>query len=106
MQNFGGRGNEVTEAVNGELVRWTNSLRLLDTHPLEGVHHEIHSFLYHLHPRNHVWWGCFHGGWTACVLSLLSTWGIAAFWPFLVPSLSACIFLVLLLSVKPYVLLA
>ena len=31
IQNFGGKGNKVTDAVNGELVRWTRSLRSLGT---------------------------------------------------------------------------
>ena len=69
MQNFGEKTNEVTDAVKGEFVRWTNSSKSLDTCPLRGVHHEIHLFLHHLHLYDHVWWSCLCGGWTACVLS-------------------------------------
>ena len=72
----------------------------------KGVHHEIHLFLHHLHLRNHVWWSRIYDGWMTCILSLLFAWGIVNLRPFLVPSLSACSFLVFLLSVRPYVLLA
>ena len=76
-------------------------------HPsFEGVHHEVHPFLHHLHLRNHVRWSRICGGWTALVLSLWSTWGVATFQPFLIPPFSVGAFLVLLLSVKPRVLLA
>ena len=34
IRNFTRRGKEVTSAVNGELVRWTNSSKLVDTHPI------------------------------------------------------------------------
>ena len=34
IRNFGGRGNEVTDMVKGESVRWTKSSRSLDTSPL------------------------------------------------------------------------
>ena len=36
MRNLCGRGKELMEAVNGELVRLTRSSRLLDTHPLRA----------------------------------------------------------------------
>ena len=53
----------------------------------QGVHHEVHLFLHHLHLYNHVWWFCICDEWTTNVLSLLSAQGAAAFWSFLVPSL-------------------
>ena len=36
MQNFGERGNEVTNVVKGESVWWTKSSRSLNTHPLRA----------------------------------------------------------------------
>ena len=72
----------------------------------EGVHHEVHSFLHHLHLRDHVRWSSIRSGWTACILSLLSTLGVAAFRPLLVSSLRTGTFLVLLLGVKRRILLA
>ena len=39
--------------------------------PLEGTHHKFHSFLHHLHLRDHMWWCCICGGWTVGILSLL-----------------------------------
>ena len=72
----------------------------------EGVHHEVHPFLHHLHLCDHVWWSCVYGGWMTCILLLLFAWGVATLWPFLITSLSACTFLVLILSVRPCVLLA
>ena len=72
----------------------------------EGIHHEVQPFLHHLQLRDHVWWSRIYGGWTACILSLLSAWGVAAFQPFLIFSLSAGTVLVLLLSAKSCVLLA
>ena len=72
----------------------------------KGIHHEVHLFLHHLHLYDNVRWSHICDGWMARVLSLWSAWGIATFRPFLVPSLSAGAFLVLLLSVKPRVLLA
>ena len=71
----------------------------------EGVHHEIHPFLHHLHLREHVWWSCICGGWTVHVLSLLSTQGVATLQRFLVLSLSVCTLLVLFLSIRPCILL-
>ena len=62
--------------------------------PSEGVHHEVHPFLHHLHLCDYVRWSHICDKWTTCVLS------------FLVLSLSVCAFLIFLLSVKPYVLLA
>ena len=72
----------------------------------EGVHHEVHPFLHHLHLCDHMIWNRICGGWTAHVLSLWSAWGVATFWPFIVPSLSTDAFLILLLSIKPHILLA
>ena len=71
----------------------------------EGVHHEVHPFLYHLHLYNYVRWSRICDRWTAHVLSLWLAWGVATFLPFLVPFLNDSAFLVLLLSVKPRVLL-
>ena len=46
MRNFGGRGNEVTDAENGEFVQWTSSLRSLDTCHLRAfIIKSIHSFI-------------------------------------------------------------
>ena len=46
MRNFCGRGKELTDVVNGELVRWTRSSRSLDTRPLkEFIMKSIHSFI-------------------------------------------------------------
>ena len=73
--------------------------------PFKVVHHKVHPFLHHLHLYDHVKWSHIYDRWTALVLSLWSAWGVATFWPFLVSSLSAGAFLVLLLSVMPYVLL-
>ena len=45
MRNFGGRGNEVTDAMNGESVWWTKSSRSVDTHPLRAfIIKSIRSF--------------------------------------------------------------
>ena len=71
----------------------------------EGVHHEIHSFLHHLHLRDHVWWSRICSGWIDCILLPLFAWGVATLWPFLVPSLSAGVSLAFRLSVKACVLL-
>ena len=72
----------------------------------EGVHHEVHPLLHHLHLHDHLRWTCICGGWATRVLSLWSAWGVATFRPLLIPSFSAGAFLVLLLSVKTRVLLA
>ena len=49
MRNFGGRGNEVTDVVNGESVQWTNSSRLLDTCPLKAfIMKSIRSFIIYI----------------------------------------------------------
>ena len=46
MQNFDGRGNEVTDVVNGESIQWTKSSRSLDTHPLKVfIMKSIRSFI-------------------------------------------------------------
>ena len=59
-------------------------------HPsFEGVHHEVYSFLYHLHLCDYVRRSRICAGWLAGILSFLSTRGIAAFWPLLVPSWSS-----------------
>ena len=59
-------------------------------HPsFEGVHHEVYSFLYHLHLRDYVRRSRICAGWLAGILSFLSTRGIVAFWPLLVPSWSS-----------------
>ena len=71
----------------------------------EGVHHEIHLFLHHLHLCDYVKWSRNCDRWTVRVLWLWFAWGITTFRPFLVPSLIPDAFLVLLLSVKPHVLL-
>ena len=36
MQNFGGRGNELMEVVNGESILFTRSSRSVDTRPLRA----------------------------------------------------------------------
>ena len=33
----------------------------------EGVYHEVHPFLHHLHLHDHVWWNCIRSGRTACI---------------------------------------
>ena len=71
----------------------------------EGVYHKVHSFLHHMHLRDHMIWNRICGGWTAPVLSLWFAWGVATFQPLVVPSLSAGAFLILLLSIKPCILL-
>ena len=71
----------------------------------EGVHHEVHLFLHHLHLCDYLRWSRICDGWTARVLSFWSAWGVATFRLFLVLSLSVGTFLVLLLSVMPRVLL-
>ena len=38
----------------------------------EGVHHEVHLFLHHLHLCDYVKWSCIYDGWTARVLSIWS----------------------------------
>ena len=49
MPNFGGRENEVTDAMNGESIRWTNSLISLDTRPLRAfIMKSIHSFIIYI----------------------------------------------------------
>ena len=46
MQNFGGKGNKMTDVVNGESVRCTNSSRSLDTRPIRAfIMKSIHSFI-------------------------------------------------------------
>ena len=76
-------------------------------HPsFKGVHHEVHPFLYHLHLRDYVGGSRIYGGWMVGILSLLSAWGVVVFRPLLIPFFSAGSFLVLLLGVKFYVLLA
>ena len=46
MQNLCGRGKELTEAVNGELVRLTRLSRTLDTRPLKAfIITSIYSFI-------------------------------------------------------------
>ena len=72
----------------------------------EGVYHKVHSFLHHMHLRDHMIWNRICGEWMAHVLSLWSTWGVATFQPLMVPSLSVDAFLILLLSIKPRILLA
>ena len=71
----------------------------------EGVHHEVHLFLHHLHLCDYLRWSRICDGWTARVLSFWSAWGIATFRLFLVLSLSVGAFLVLFLSVMHRVLL-
>ena len=45
-RNFGGRGNDVTDAVNGESIWWTKSSRSLGTCPLSAfIMKSIHSFI-------------------------------------------------------------
>ena len=72
----------------------------------KGIYHKVHPFLHHLYLYDHVRWSHICDGWMARILSLWSAWDVATFRPFLVPSLSAGAFLVLLFSVKPRVLLA
>ena len=72
----------------------------------EGIHHEVHLFLHHLHLRDYLRGSRICARWTAGILSLLFAWSVAAFWPLLVPSFGAGSFLVFLLSVKCCVLLA
>ena len=72
----------------------------------EGVHHEVHPFLHHLHLYDHMMWNRICGGWTARVLSLWSAWGVATFWSLMVLSLNVGAFLILFLSIKPRILLA
>ena len=50
--------------------------------PLEGVHHEVHPFLHHLHLRDHMWWHRICNKWTAGILSLLPTWALLPSSPF------------------------
>ena len=72
----------------------------------EGVHHEVHPFLHHLHLCDYMGGSRICGEWTTGILSPLFSWGVAAFQPLLIPSFSAGPFLVLLLGVKCCVLLA
>ena len=69
--------------------------------PLEGIHHEVHPLLYHLHLRDHMWWCRIYDGWIASILLLLSARGIAAFWSFSVSPFGASAFLLLSVTVKP-----
>ena len=47
--SFGGRGNEVTDVVNGELVRWTKSSKSLNTRPLRAfIMKSISSFIIYI----------------------------------------------------------
>ena len=76
-------------------------------HPsFEGVHHEVHPFLHHLHLCDYVRGSHIYDGWSAGILLLLSTWGVATFRPLLIPSFSAGFFLVFLLGVKSCIFLA
>ena len=70
---------------------------------LERIHHKVHPFLHHLHLRDNVGCSRVSDGWTAYVLPFQSTGGITTLWPLLVSSLSVDTFLVLLLSVMPYI---
>ena len=46
IRNFAGRGNEVTAAVKGESVRWTNSSRSFDSRRLRAfIMKSILSFI-------------------------------------------------------------
>ena len=65
----------------------------------EGVHHEVHPFLHYLHLRDYLRGSCICAGWTAGILLFLSAWGVAAFWPLLIPSFGIGSFLVFLLSI-------
>ena len=58
---------------------------------LEGVHHEVHPFLHHLHLYNHVW-RCH-----VYVLSLLSAQGIVALRSFSIPPISGVLGAIILL---------
>ena len=71
----------------------------------EGVHHQVHPFLHHLHLCDNVGWSYICDRRTTHILSFWSTKSFASFWPLLVSSLSTGAFLVLLLSVMPCVLL-
>ena len=60
-------------------------------------------FLHHLHLGDDMSWDRISDGWLASLPSFWSTWGIATFQPFLVSSVCAGAFLVLILSVVPCV---
>ena len=69
----------------------------------EGVHHQVHPFLHHLHLCDNVGWSHVCDRWTTHVWSFWPTRGIATFWPFLVSFVCASAFLVFFLSVMSYV---
>ena len=67
------------------------------------VNHKVHLFFHHLHLCNNMGWSRISDGWTACVLSFWSTWGVTTLWPLLISLFSTGTFLVLLLSVVPHI---
>ena len=72
----------------------------------KGIHHKIHMFIHHLHLSYYLRWNHISDEWVTSILSFWPTRGVATFWSFLVPSLSASAFLVFLLGVHHRVLLA
>ena len=62
-------------------------------------HHQVHLFPHHLHLCYNVGWSYVCGGWMTHIWSFWPARGIATFRPFLVSSVCAGAFLVLLLSV-------
>ena len=68
-------------------------------HPsFEGVHRDIHLFLYHLHLRDNVGWSHIREGWEAYILSLWSAWGVTTLQSLSVSLLGTGTLLVLFLS--------
>ena len=53
--NFARKGKEVTWAVKGESIRWTNSSKLVDTHPLMAfIITSIFSFIIYISWAMHI----------------------------------------------------
>ena len=98
MRNFGGRGNEVMDAVNGESFRWNKSSRSVDTRSLRAsIIKSIRSFIICISAT--IWGGTVSvtdGPLVSCRSGLLG-----ALLPFGPSS-----FLVFLLSVHRHILLA
>ena len=90
-EGIDGGGEQRVSSVN-ENVKIAGHLSL------EGVHHNLHLFLYCLYLCDNMWWSRIREGWEAHILSLRSVWGIATFWSLSVSSLGTSTFLVFFLG--------
>ena len=86
--NLVGRGKDVIDAVKGELVRWTNSSKLVDTRPLISlIIISIFSFITYISCALHnVPTSNFKEQlvfcWSRLLAALLSSWSSLSWWSF------------------------